>query len=326
LLQRLRRLSSRGRDACLRAVVARRWASRRHLARAINPHNLPAPVVVSLTSFPGRYHTLALTLHCLLLQSKRPDHVVLWIAEEHQAALPEEVLALRSEGLTIGCCDNSLRSHNKYIHTRRLYPDAFIATADDDTYYWPSWLEELIADYDPRRRVIPCHRVHRIVEAADGTPVGYCDWQWEHAATEADALVFPTGVGGVLYPPGSLHADVDDAARILELCPRADDVWLYWMARRQDYLFRRGTVAHRLHHWRHSQEEGLMWGNVYDDNGNDRQIAAMIAAFGWPVSGIAPSPALQPAAVAAGPSGSSAIPSAAVGLPPIAGAASSQRA
>ena len=267
----------------MRAIIAWRWAARRQSAGTIPPHNLAAPLVISLTSFPARYGTLGLTLQCLLLQSVRPDHIMLWIAEEHQADLPADVLALRHKGLVIGRCDNSLRSHNKYIHTRRLYPGAFIATADDDTYYWPGWLAELIASYDPRRRTIPCHRVHRIKLRADGKPAAYRDWQWESAATEADILIFPTGVGGVLYPPDCLHRDVDDAARILELCPRADDVWLYWMAQRQGYLFRRTATTHRLHHWRHSQEHGLMWGNVYMGDGNDRQIETMIAAFGWPL-------------------------------------------
>jgi len=288
-LQQLRLLSARSRDAYLRAVITRRWALRRQAGGAIRPHTLPAPLVISLTSFPARYPTLGLTLRCLLLQSVRPDHIMLWIAEEHQADLPADVLALRREGLVIGRCDNSLRSHNKYIHSRRLYPGAFIATADDDTYYGPGWLADLIADYDPRQRVIPCHRVHRITLRADGMPAAYRDWQWESAATEADPMVFPTGVGGVLYPPDCLHRDVDDAARILDLCPRADDVWLYWMAQRQGYLFRRTAAIHRLHHWRHSQEQGLMWSNVYDGDGNDRQIAAMIGAFGWPLIP-APSP------------------------------------
>lgn len=281
-------ISSRWREAFLRGQIARRWSlrhqllGRSQLLAAGRPHNLPAPVIISLTSFPGRYHTLALTLRCLLLQSVRADQVILWIADEHQHSLPAEVLALRAAGLTIAGCDNSLRSHNKYFHTRQRYPGAFIATADDDTYYWPDWLAELIADYDPRARVIPCHRVHRITLRPDGLPAAYRDWHWESAAAIADTMIFPTGVGGVLYPPDCLHQDADDAARILALCPKADDVWLYWMARRQGYLFRRTTKSRRLHHWRHSQSEGLMWGNVYDANGNDQQIAAMIAAFGWP--------------------------------------------
>ena len=37
--------------------------------------------------------------------------------------------------------------------------------------------------------------------------------------------LFPTGVGGVLYPPGSLNRDVVKKELFLELCPLADDIW-----------------------------------------------------------------------------------------------------
>lgn len=281
--QAFRRLASHGRDAYLQGLIAWRWGLRRRNATsAQSSHGLPAPLILSLTSFPARYATLELTLKSLLQQSVRPDRVILWITKEHQDSLTPKILALRAAGLEIGDCDNSLRSHNKYIHSRRLYPDAFIATADDDTYYWPGWLAELIADYDPQQRVIPCHRVHRIALGADGRPAPYRHWQWEAPALAADALVFPTGVGGVLYPPGCLHAEVDDTERILALCPRADDIWLYWMAQRQGFLFRRTTQGRSLHHWLSSQAQGLMWGNVFAADGNDEQIKAMIEAFGWP--------------------------------------------
>ena len=246
------------------------------------PHGLPAPLIISLTSFPGRYDTLVLTLKSLLTQSVRADQVILWIAAEHQAALPPAVLDLQQHGLTIASCDNTLRSHNKYLHTRRRHPGAFIVTADDDTYYWRHWLAELIDDYDPAQRVIPCHRVHTVTLQSDGRPAAYRSWQWESAGTMAGPLVFPTGVGGVLYPPGCLPDEVDDPDRILALCPRADDVWLYWMAQRNGWLFRKTLPWRRLHHWRHSQTQGLMWENVYNANGNDAQIAVMIEAYGWP--------------------------------------------
>lgn len=278
LVHRIRPVYDRLFDHYLRLRIRLAWMGRsRQQAR----HHLPAPLIVSLTSFPARYETLHLTLKSLLLQSVRPDQIILWIAAEHQAMLPRSVLDLQARGLTIASCDNALRSHNKYIHTGRLYPDAFIATADDDTYYWPSWLADLIADYDPAQRVIPCHRVHQVKLTADGKPAPYRDWHWESADTTASALIFPTGVGGVLYPPGCLSADVDDDARILALCPLADDVWLYWMAQRNGYLFRKTRRWRRLHHWQRSQKLGLMWGNVYNGNGNDEQIKAMIAAYGW---------------------------------------------
>jgi hypothetical protein len=280
LYDRLRPARYRMRDCYLRVAVAWKWRSRSKGQG--RQHGLPAPLIISLTSFPARYDTLHLTLKTLMLQSVRPDQVILWIAAEHQVALTPAILALRGQGLTIASCDNRLRPHNKYIHTRRLYPEAFIATADDDTYYWPDWLAQLLADYDPAQHVIPCHRVHKVKLMPDGKPAAYRDWTWESTETIPSALIFPTGVGGVLYPPDCLPAEADDEARILALCPRADDVWLYWMAQRNGYLFRKTRPWRLLHHWRHSQKESLMWGNVVNSNGNDQQIQAMIEAYGWP--------------------------------------------
>lgn len=281
LFRRVGAVSFRLRDRYLRLAVCWNWRRRsRHRGR---PHGLPVPLIISLTSFPARYDTLHLTLKSLMGQSVRPDRVILWLAEEHQAALTPAILALRDQGLTIASCgDNRLRSHNKYIHARRLHPEAVIVTADDDTYYWPDWLAGLLADYDPAQALIPCHRVHEIRLMPDGKPAAYRDWLWESKDTEPSALIFPTGVGGVLYPPGCLPPEVDDEARILALCPRADDVWLYWMAQRNGYLFRKTRHWHPLHHWRHSQDEGLMWSNVFNGNGNDEQVRAMIDAYGWP--------------------------------------------
>src|SRR5690554_4678603 len=91
-------------DVACRALVAIRW----HL-RQILPgrhHGLPERVVVTLTSYPARYATLALTLKSLLTQSVRPDNVILWIAHDDAHSLPSSVTALRNDGLQIRYCDD----------------------------------------------------------------------------------------------------------------------------------------------------------------------------------------------------------------------------
>lgn len=267
-------------ERLLRIHVPLRW-----VMRFLEPqfrHGLSAPLVVSLTSYPVRFATLSLTLRSLLLQSVRPDHVILWVAEEHRGALPRDILALQAHGLTISFCDNELRSHNKYIHSFKLYPDAFIVTADDDTYYWRHWLRQLVSAYDPQERTIPCHRILRISLTGNGLPAPYRQWQWDSDERGASSLIFPTGVGGVLYPPHSLAPEVSDRERILALCPREDDAWLFWMAQRNGFQFKLAHRARRLVHWHGTQEHGLMWQNVYDGSGSDEQIKALIAAYGWP--------------------------------------------
>src|SRR5579864_6248399 len=109
--------------------VAVRWI----LRRSGTPHGLPGTLVVSLTSYPPRFPTVALTLRCLLTQSIKPDHVILWIAHADEARLPPEVLALRALGLEIRSTED-LRSFKKIVPALRDFPDAFIVTADDDVY------------------------------------------------------------------------------------------------------------------------------------------------------------------------------------------------
>ena len=65
------------------------------------PHGLPAELIVSLTSYPKRYGTLDRTLKSLLDQTVRPDRLILWVADDHRAALPKSVTELRSETFEI---------------------------------------------------------------------------------------------------------------------------------------------------------------------------------------------------------------------------------
>jgi hypothetical protein len=274
--------------AAMRTNVA--WVLARPTPRA---HGLAAPLIVSLTSYPQRFKTLALTIKCLLSQTVAPDAVLLWIAEADREALPIDVLALQRAGLTIAYTQD-LRSFKKIIPALRQYPDAFIATADDDVYYWPTWLEELVDAYSPANRDILCHRVNRIRLGADGLPLPYSQWDFEYKGAEASPLLFPTGVGGVLYPPGHLHPDVLDQATFRALCPSTDDAWLYWMALRGGSRFRRTELGRApaprrgsssrfsMTHWPGSQHVSLWRANVPQGGGNDEQIRNLIDRFGFP--------------------------------------------
>jgi hypothetical protein len=266
------------------------WALIRSRPR---PHRLGAPLIVSVTSYPPRFKTLALTIKCLLSQSVAPDAVTLWIADTDKQELPRNVRTLQHAGLTIEYTED-LRSYKKIIPALRRFPDAFIATADDDVYYWPTWLEELVGAYSPARREILCHRVNRIRLGMDGLPLPYAEWDFEYQRSDASPLVFPTGVGGVLYPPGHLHSDVVDEATFRSLCPSTDDAWLYWMGLRAGSQFRRTELGDRLARrsassskfsmtpWPRSQESSLWRSNVLEGGGNDNQIRNLIDRFGFP--------------------------------------------
>jgi hypothetical protein len=192
-------------------------------------------LIVSLTSYPPRYEGLVFTLRSLLGQSVRPDKVVLWA----QGPLPAKVIALQTHGLTIKQGDPALGSYNKLVGSLRLWPDSCIVVADDDIIYPLNWLRDFVKGFDETKREVLFQRGHRIMYGPEDSYLDYEQWEWETDEEGPSFDLFPTGAGGVFYPPGALHELVGERELFLNLCPTTDDVWFYWMARANGTMFRR---------------------------------------------------------------------------------------
>ncbi|MDS9466177.1 glycosyltransferase family 2 protein [Paracoccus sp. MBLB3053] len=266
------------------ADAFRRWKQSRRIARAeaeilargnepASPHGLPAPLIISLTSYPARFAHLHLVLRSLLSQSVRADRVILWLDAGDEALLPAEIIALDVE---IRICP-AWRSYKKIVPTLLEWPDAHVVTADDDVYYGPDWLRQMVERADAG---VVCHRAHRVT-MRDGQPASYDDWQRNIAAPERSGLIFPTGVGGVLYAPGAFHPDVTNAQLFQRLAPSADDVWLYWMHRLAGSKPAKIGGRFRITEWPGTQEQNLRGTNLAGD-GNDRAVRAMLEYYGFP--------------------------------------------
>lgn len=241
------------------------------------PHGLPHELIVSLTSYTPRFNTILPTLQCLLSQSIKPDRVILWVAEKDMVNLPEDVKAL--DGLEIRAAEDTY-SYKKIIPALHIYPDAFIVTADDDAYYPPYWLEKLVQAWDGKFNRVVCHTAHRIV-TKDGLPVPYNNWQWNAKGPAQGNELFFVGIGGVLYSPHSLKMpDVLDAETFLQLAPKADDVWLNWMARMAGSTVIKTGYNCIVPVWPESQKVSLSSQNTAQ-SANDIQIKNMIDKFGF---------------------------------------------
>ncbi|MDT0496440.1 hypothetical protein RM530_03550 [Algiphilus sp. W345] len=247
-------------------------------------HGLPGRLVVSLTSYPGRYSTLHYTLGCLLGQSVRADRIILWIAHQDRASLPPSVLALERQGLDIRFCDD-WRSYKKILPTLVDESDAFIVTADDDTWYPPGWLAQILTHSRRHPEQIVAQRARAIKTDEAGLPRPYQCWGLISGANTpargiASERILPNGVGGVLYPPGALQSKAGVLQKILQLAPHADDLGLYWLWRMNGRLAsvvdgEKFDVAN----WPESQGWSLMKINVHG-HGNDHQMQALVAHFG----------------------------------------------
>jgi hypothetical protein len=65
--------------------------------------------------------------------------------------------------------------------------------------------------------------------------VPYNDWDWciepkEYFSHHQLESIFPTGVGGILYPPGCFYKDILNKDLFTKLAPFADDIWFWAMA------------------------------------------------------------------------------------------------
>ncbi|MEO5598400.1 MAG: hypothetical protein ABIQ66_07245 [Novosphingobium sp.] len=244
-------------------------------------HCLNTPLTLSLTSYPARFPTLALTLRSLLDQTVMPDRTVLWIAHADYASLPADVLTLVEHGLQIEVCDD-MRSYKKLIPALHAFPGSAIVTADDDVFYPPDWLDSLLTAASAAPGAITAHRSHRAKIGSDGRFAPYASWDMAVADlkdTPPDLLLFPTGHGGIFYPPGSLDDRVTSPALFQRLCPTADDVWFFWMGRLRGTPYRGLGQVGQLVGWDGTDETALFVQN-WLGNENDRQITAMEDRFG----------------------------------------------
>ena len=189
-------------------------------------------IIISLTSFPERIDEVPYTIYSLLNQSLKPSKVVLWLAIDEfpnkEKDLPEKLLNLKNNGLSIGWCNN-LKSFKKLIPSLKEYPSNIIVTADDDIFYRKDWLKSLYDAYLNNPNSIICSRGRKI-KFKNKTLDKYENWELCKTQEDASYLNLMTGIGGVLYPPNSLNNNVFDYDLACEICPDADDLWFWAMA------------------------------------------------------------------------------------------------
>ena len=277
------------------ALLPRSWAvrlwsghqyrqyARRHALGPQRPHGLPGELVVSLTSYPPRFPTLHLTLMSLLRQDTPPDRIVLWVARKDEPALPKRVRHLFGRGVELRIADD-VRSYKKLVFALSQFPHAYLATADDDIFYKPDWLTLLVAGLSDGRQVITCHRAHRVEEAVGGGLATYANWRWDVDDAQARLPcgdIMPTGVGGILYPPGALDPDASKRELFEEYAPSADDLWFFWCARRAGSAYRKVGPRFEQLGWWSAQEKRLFDENIVS---NDAQIERLARRFGNPLT------------------------------------------
>jgi len=197
---------------------------------------LPTPkVIISLTSFPARINTVHKVIKRLLNQRVQPNKVVLYLATPQFPNqindMPAKLREIDDPRFEIRFLDEDIKSYKKLIPALVDFPNDIIITVDDDKLYRKNLTKKLLSHASKHPGAIVARRI-RFVKLRKR----YRKWPVHTIFRKKVKPSFSnlmTGVGGVLYPPNSLHKDVLDKELFTRLCPTNDDIWFWAMAVKQ---------------------------------------------------------------------------------------------
>jgi hypothetical protein len=186
-------------------------------------------IIVSLTTFPARIHQVEYAIKSLMLQSYKPDRVVLWLATEQfqDEELPDGLMQLVDKGLEIRYCPD-YRSHKKYfIALQEQKPDELVITFDDDIIYHPYCIERAVKKHLQFSNAIVCNQGKEIIFTDDSNQISPYK-QWKNAKNKNKPLYSTmayTG-SGCLYPYRIMPAMTFEWEEIKKYALYADDIWI----------------------------------------------------------------------------------------------------
>ncbi|MEY0234620.1 hypothetical protein [Providencia manganoxydans] len=191
-------------------------------------------IIVSLTSYGKRIHDVYLVIESLALQTVKPKRVILWLDEDEFSidTIPKTLKNQTSRGLEIKFCKN-YKSYKKIIPTLKLglNVDSRIITIDDDIIYPHDFIENLIIDSNLYPNTVIGYRCHKITFNESTLEIKkYPKWESCTNNTTPAMNIFPTGIGGVLYPKNCFPIECINEKVFMTLAPNADDVWLKIMS------------------------------------------------------------------------------------------------
>lgn len=189
-----------------------------------------ADYVVSLTTYPARvgnvWRVIEMAANQRGIKEKYAICLYLIKSEFEGIDLPAKIKELQARGLTVKFNEENFKCHNKYFYAFKDYPEKTVITIDDDLQYNHHTISGLIKKNKEYPKCIIYNRGNRILKNEP-----YNNWPFVENLTCPQHDVFPTGVGGVLYPPHCCNRFVTDMEVIKKTCLRADDLWLNFMSR-----------------------------------------------------------------------------------------------
>jgi hypothetical protein len=187
-------------------------------------------MIVSITTTGRRIGRIVPTLKSILDGTVKPDKLILWLNRDPSPVGPgvqpaDIPPAVGDMGCEVRWCEN-LGPATKLLPAMQAFPDRRIITADDDIIYQPTWLQRLTEGSDVYAGSIICYRARKVRFDKDHRVLPYNKWPLiKHCQGGPERSLVPTGVHGVLYPPGSLRPEAFDYNKLRQLSLPNDDLW-----------------------------------------------------------------------------------------------------
>lgn len=196
----------------------------------INPSRRSIPVIVSMTSYPGRIRTTWIAVETLMRQTVKPKKIVL-VLNEHEfpsRVIPRSLGRQQRRGLEVIWVKKNGRSYDKLLPVRQSFPGETIVTCDDDKFFPRDLVESLFDASELHPGTIIGSRGWKINFSAERKVLYGENWIRASVGDLGEDILTPGG-NGCLYPYGSMHPSVDSFDTALKICPTADDIW-FWSA------------------------------------------------------------------------------------------------
>ena len=196
----------------------------------LNTETREKKIIATLTTYPARINCVHLAIKSIMLQTYKPDRIILWLADSQfpDRKLPEELTELEEYGLEI------LWMHDLHSNKKFFYPvlnqqkDELVITFDDDIIYSKKTIERLINKHNEYPECMVCERA----QAYDSTNP-YQPGRWitisDKGVKAPSYSLNPSPGGGCLIPYGLFWKDVCDEEKINTLAHHHDDVWFMFM-------------------------------------------------------------------------------------------------
>lgn len=194
-------------------------------------------LTVNLTTTFQRLSLCRIALTSLLLQSRLPDQINLWVSKEpylrdkgiaNSEVVEKLIDSLPAESrsrINVRWVPNTGPYRKLIPMLREAGPDDLIITADDDIFYGRDWLSGLLAAYENAGGKPVAARVRSKRINFLGKKTSYLFWNLiNQPKTVKDDFIVTFGGGVVLTRAMFREQDIADDA-FLKIAPTADDLW-----------------------------------------------------------------------------------------------------